>query len=302
MIDLGALRSLLAVHRHGSVVAAAAALDFTPSAVSQQIKRLERQQGAALLERVGRGVVLTEAGRMLADRGGQVLDDLEALEHATRSTAPVGPFHLASFATANRGLVAPAVAALTGASADLALTVTEADPRDVVRLVARGSADAGVVHDWESVHLDVPDDLETATLMTDRADVVVATNHPFAARSEVTPRELVDESWVCTPPGTICHDWLLTMFGRHELRPMLRYTDSEYASHLAFARAGVAVALVPRLGRGPLPDGVVAVPVTDPVPSRRVQLTWRRGRADSASLRAVRQSLEAVAATVTGEE
>ena len=58
---------------------------------------------------------------------------------------------------------------------------------------------------------------------------------------------------------------------------------------------GVAVGLVPRLGRGPLPEGVVAVPVTDPVPLRRVQLVWRRGRADSASLRTVREALETVA-------
>lgn len=300
MIDLSALRSLLAVHRHGSVVSAASALDFTPSAVSQQIKRLERQQGTALLERVGRGVVLTEAGRLLADRGGQVLDELEALEHATRSAAPVGPFHLASFATANRGLVAPAAASLARTADELVLSVTEGDPRDVLRLVARGSADAGIVHDWESVHLDVPPDLETSALLLDRADVVVAADHPFAGRDQVTPRELVAESWVCTPPGTICHDWLLTMFARHELRPMLRYIDSEYASHLAFARSGVAVGLVPRLGRGPLPEGVVAVPVTDPVPLRRVQLVWRRGRADSASLRTVREALEAVAGGAAG--
>ena len=71
MIDLVSLDALRAVGTHGSVVAAADALGFTPSAVSQQIKRLERQTGVPLLERVGRGVMLTGHGRHLVDQGGE---------------------------------------------------------------------------------------------------------------------------------------------------------------------------------------------------------------------------------------
>lgn len=80
MIDLDALASLRAVHLEGSVVSAAASLGFTPSAISQQIKRLERQAGVSLLERVGRGVVLTGEGRQLVDRGARLLGDLEEIE------------------------------------------------------------------------------------------------------------------------------------------------------------------------------------------------------------------------------
>ncbi|MGJ9413887.1 LysR family transcriptional regulator [Aeromicrobium sp. CF4.19] len=288
MIDLSALRSLLAVHQHGSVVAAAHALDFTPSAVSQQVKRLERQQGAALLERVGRGVVLTDVGRLLVERGSRVLDDLESLENLGHDgSRPVGPFHLATFATAHRGLVAPLLARLSVQAPELRITTGEADPREVVRQVARGAADAGLVHDWESVHLELPAGVDAAPVHTDRADLVVHQDHPFAARSSVTPRDLVREQWVCTPAGTICHDWLVGMFAHHALRPDLRFIDPEYASHVALARAGVAVALVPRLGRGPLPEDVVTVPVVDPVPQRRVQLVWRRATTDSPARRLV---------------
>lgn len=277
MIDLAAVRSLLAVHQHGSVVAAADALGFTPSAVSQQVKRLERQQGAELLERVGRGVVLTDVGRLLAERGSRVLDELESLENLTREGGrPQGAFHVSSFATAHRGLLAPALARLGAEAPDLHTTVVEADPRDVVSQVARGSADAGIVHDWESVHLEIPPGLDSQLLLEDRADLVVHRDHDLAARASVSPRELVHEPWVCTPAGTICHDWLVRMFAHHALRPELRYIDPEYATHVALAAEGVAVALVPRLGRGRLPDEVVAVPVVDPVPTRRVALVWRR--------------------------
>src|SRR5436190_18679153 len=80
MIDLPALTSLQAVATHGSVVAAADALGFTPSAISQQVKRLERQTNVPLLERVGRGVMLTQEGRHLVDAGSRLLADLEAIE------------------------------------------------------------------------------------------------------------------------------------------------------------------------------------------------------------------------------
>ncbi len=296
MIDLGALRSLLAVHQHGSVVAAAHALDYTPSAVSQQVKRLERQQGTALLERVGRGVVLTDVGRLLAERGSRVLDDLESLENLARDgSRPAGPFHLATFATAHRGLVAPALVRLLAEAPELRTTVVEADPQDVVAQVARGSADAGLAHDWESVHLALPPGLDQALLMVDRADLVVHRDHPFARRGSVTPRDLVQEPWVCTPAGTVCHQWLVGMFARHALRPDLRYIDPEYATHVALAAAGVAVALVPRLGRGPLPDEVTTVEVVDPVPQRRVQLVWRRAATDHPARRLLHEVLADVA-------
>lgn len=299
MIDLPALRSLLAVHQHGSVVAAADALGYTPSAVSQQVKRLERQQGTTLLERVGRGVVLTDVGRVLAQRGSRVLDDLESLEHLGREGGrPVGPLHLATFATANRGLVAPLLARLADEAPELRVTVAEAEPRDIVLQVARGRADAGVVHDWESIHLDLPPGVDSALLLTDRADVVVHRDHPFAGRSSVTPRDLVHEAWVCTPAGTICHEWLVRMFARHGLSPDLRIVDPEYASHVAFAATGTALALVPRMGRGRLPDDVVAVPVVDPVPERLVQLVWRRATTDHAGRRLVHALLEELAADV----
>ena len=80
MIDPVALRSLVAVERLGSVGAAASALEYTPSAVSQQIKRLESQTGVQLLERRGRGVLLTEAGRSLTESARGLLAEMERIE------------------------------------------------------------------------------------------------------------------------------------------------------------------------------------------------------------------------------
>ena len=111
MIDLVALDALRAVGTHGSVVAAADALGFTPSAVSQQVKRLEKQTGVPLLERVGRGVMLTRHGRHLVDQGGRLLSDLEELQAGLHQQAGTvaGHVRLTAFSTAMRGLIAPAL-------------------------------------------------------------------------------------------------------------------------------------------------------------------------------------------------
>src|SRR5919112_137534 len=90
MIDIGSLRALAAIEQHGTVVAAAEALGFSPSAVSQQVKKLEKEGGFAVLERRGRGVLLTERGLALAAYGRRLLAELEEL-HSTLLADPAKP-------------------------------------------------------------------------------------------------------------------------------------------------------------------------------------------------------------------
>ncbi|WP_380166125.1 LysR family transcriptional regulator [Jannaschia sp. R86511] len=296
MIDLSALVALRAVDRHGSVVAAAEALGFTPSAVSQQVKRLERQTGVVLLERVGRGVLLTGAGRQLVDEGARLLQDLEQIEAGLHRRAGVvaGQLRLTSFSTATRGLVAPAVRGLLDAHPDLLLQLTEREPWDTVDLVATGRTDVGVVHSWGDVALSIPEHVLATPLAGDVADVVVPRGHRLASRDRVTPRDLVDEPWVATPYGTICREWLDRMYDGTGRLPLIAHEASEFDSHLALVRAGLGVALVPRLGRQPLGEELVAVPAHDPVPTRAVLALHRRSAAASPAVAAVVRALAAV--------
>jgi DNA-binding transcriptional LysR family regulator len=298
MIDLSGLRSLIAVRDLGTVAAAASSLDFTPSAVSQQIKRLERQTGSALLERVGRRVLLTEHGRLVADRGFALLGDLEALESIAHAPdAPLsGSFRIASFSTANRGLATPLIARLRDVAPALRVTMTEMDPWDVLELLERGRADMGLVHNWNTVTLDVGPSLETERLFDDRADVLVSIDHPFAGRECVTPADLGSETWVSTPVGTICHQGLCQMLAAAGHHADIAYYDGDYTSHVVMADAGIAVALLPRLGRPSLPPGVVAVPVEVATPFREVSAVWRRSTAENPALAFVRRELSALVA------
>ncbi|MFC4783690.1 LysR family transcriptional regulator [Nocardioides sp. MAHUQ-72] len=293
MIDLPALASLRAVAAHGSVVAAAEALGYTPSAVSQQVKRLERQTGVPLLERVGRGVVLTGHGRHLVDTGARLLADLEEMEAGLhrRAGAVAGQLRLTAFSTAMRGLVAPVARDLRSAHPDLALVLTEREPWDTIDLVASGQSDVGVVHRWGDVPLAVPEHLATTHLARDVAEVVVRVDHPLARRRRVSPRDLVDEDWIATPEGTICRQWLTRMYAGTGRLPRIAHTSMEFDSHLALVRAGLGIALVPRLGRQPLGEELVGVPAHDPEPTRDVIAVHRRSMSDSPAVSAVLAAL-----------
>lgn len=267
MIDATALRSLVAVERLGSVGAAATALDYTPSAVSQQIKRLEASTGVQLLERRGRGVLVTEAGRTLTDAARELLAQMERVESRLHGVSGerAGTVRLATFATAYRGLVVTALARLGQEAPDVTLRPDEIDPWDAVDAVASGTHDVALVHNWEPLPLAIPEHLEVREV----------------------GRDVADEAWVSVAPGSICHQWLQKMFSDVGRTPRLHHVSHESATHVTLVAAGAAVALVPRLGRGPLPETVVAVPMVDPVAERLVSLVWRRTMTERPALVAV---------------
>ncbi|AHH96454.1 LysR family transcriptional regulator [Kutzneria albida] len=276
MIDLGRLRALHAVAVHGSINAAAAALGYTPSAVSQQIAKLERETRTTLLERRGRGVVLTDAARSLAGTAHSVLALVEQAEIRLEQLrgAAVGRVRLGAFATACRGLLPPAVAALAAEQAELDLRVLEVDPPSAVEMVSRGELDVAVVHDWTNTPLAVDESLARHPLGEDHADVLVPAGHRLAEQSSVQPEDLVGERWICQPAGSICHDWLVRTMREARVEPIVAHEITEYQTQLEFLALGQGIALLPRLGRAALPPTVRALRLR-PVPTRRLFAVWR---------------------------
>ncbi|RCV55905.1 LysR family transcriptional regulator [Marinitenerispora sediminis] len=280
MLDLARLRALHAVHTHGSVVAAAAALGYTPSAVSQQIAKLERETGTTLLERQGRGVALTDAAQLLAATAEQMLTLMEQAEVGLeeRRGRPSGRLTVAAFPTGARGLLPPVLAELARAHPALDVRLVEEDPHRSVDLVSRGVVDLAVAHDWDVAPLPAPDGLDRAVIGADVCDVVLPEDHPLAAHATLVREDLTAARWICQPPGTVCHDWLMRTLRATGTEPDVAYHVAEYQTQLALVAAGLGIALVPRLGREALPPGAVVRPLV-PAPVRGLFAVWRSGAA-----------------------
>jgi DNA-binding transcriptional LysR family regulator len=141
------------------------------------------------------------------------------------------------------------------------------------------------------VPLPVPDHVTSTRLASDLADVIVRRDHPLAGRPLVTPRDLVTEGWIATPEGTICRQWLLRMYDGTGTLPRIAHVSLEFDSHLALVRAGLGIALIPRLGRAPLGPDLVAVLAADPVPAREIVALHRASMRDSPAIAALLAAL-----------
>lgn len=296
-MDVDGVRTLAAVHRHGTVGAAADALGYTPSAVSQQLKRLSSAIGVDVTERRGRGIALTAAGLQLVERGTSLLDQWEALrqEITTHSPVPTGTLRVGAFASSFRDITSPAIAMFHRQAPYATVHAREVDPWEAVRSVEAGYLDVAVVHNWDPTPLEFPTRLHVEELSVDRGDVLIHTSDPLSQRELLTPHDLADHPWVSVPPGTICHQWLTGLFHSAGIAPDIQHHALEWSSHVALVAQGVAVALVPRWGRDPLPSQIRAVPLTNPCPTRRAIVVWRASMAASPSVVAFVDALRAVA-------
>ena len=294
MFDLVRLRVLHTVAGHGSLAAAAQALHLTPSAISQQMSKLEREAGCRLVMRQGRGLRLTEDGIALAKHAQRILAAVEEAEADLdeRRGQVLGTITVGAFPTAARSLLPAVVAACAERFADLRVRLREVEPYQVMTRVAGGDLDVAVAQDWVNVPVAVPDRLRSADIGVDPADVAFPPGHPLADRAAVSLADLVTEQWVASTEGTICHDWLTTTFRNAGHEPRIAHQAAEFPTQLALVAAGLGLALVPRMAGESVPPGVRLVPVA-PAMSRRIFAVWREESARRPSVRAFVDTLRA---------
>ncbi|GAA2758370.1 LysR family transcriptional regulator [Actinopolymorpha rutila] len=290
MVEVGALRALRAVAALGTLARAAEELGYTASAVSQQIKKLERQVGVPVLAPAGRGVVLTPAGQAIVDSAPEVFQALERCAEAARSVAegePRGALRVVAFSTAIRGLLAPAMSRLSKRCPDLRVHVDERDPDDALHSVDAGTADLALVHDADGLPAPLPPSLTQRHVHTDVGDLVVGRAHRLARVDRpLTAGDLAGHAWVTSPPGTVCHQWFRRLVADVPEEPDVRHLVDDFATQLTLVASGEVVALIPRLARPPLGEGLVSKVLRRP-PQREVHAAWRRSADASPAVQAV---------------
>ncbi|WP_103347555.1 LysR family transcriptional regulator [Amycolatopsis sp. CA-128772] len=301
MFGLERMRALHALATQGSVAAAAASLHVTPSGVSQQLAKLEREAGQPLLEPRGRGVRLTKAGQVLAGHAERILAqvaeakaDLELLREDV-----IGPLRVGAIPTTVHALLPPALATLAAQHPRLAVTLHEGEAEQTIPRVVSGDLDVAVVESWADRPTEIPPAATGTALFADVADLALPAGHRLAHRKTVDLSEVDDLPWIGWTAGSGCHEWLVQVLRRQGLAPRISCTVGGYPTQLALVAGNVGAALVPRLARDRLPGGV-RILTTRPALTRTIFAICRAGEEDSGAVRACLDALRAASARFEG--
>lgn len=269
------LAVLLAVHRAGGVLAAADLLHVTPSAVSQQIARLEAEEGVPVLDRGPRGATLTAAGRILAEAAERIESELV---EARKSLAALGGelsgrVTVAGFQTAIRAVVAPTFAVVAERHPGIELVVEERDPAESMRRLREGDADVVLLERDEDADTHVPRGQRDVVLLEEPWRLVL----PGSVATPTQLSDLAGVTWLAAERNTAAARAMgrvTAALGTATVRHV--YYDFDVA--LALVAAGQGVGLLPALAlQGELPDGVTVATVPG-LGSRRLVARHRATR------------------------
>lgn len=268
MLDVARLRVLVAVARHGSVTAAARELNYAQPSVSHHLARLEAETGVKLIQRAGRGIRLTEAGRLLADRAAEVLGRLDAAENelAAQAGLRAGRVRLAAFPSALGTIVPAAAAMLRAEHPHMDLRLTEAEPPEALRMLRAGYVDVALVFRYcqqqAPASPPVPDEDGTrGRLLIDEPVHLVTRARPAPAGTGAPAGVPATAATGATDGLDLAryagHRWiagcdrcrvhLITQCSLAGFTPKIAFTTDDYVAVQALVAAGLGVATLPDL-------------------------------------------------------
>src|ERR687894_2334002 len=251
MLDIARLRVIDAVARHGSVTEAAKDLNYSQPSVSHHLARLEAETGAQLLQRVGRGIRLTQAGQLLADRAAEIIGRIEAAdaELSAHVGLTAGRVRLAGFSSAIASLVPRAVAALADRHPGLQISLTDAHPPDALELLRTGKIEVAIIFRYDETEPE-PAGVRLHHLLDDPVYLV-------SARRGRKLAALRDATWIAGCHR--CRSHLLSMCDDAGFEPRIGYTSDDMVVMQALVSERLGVATLPGLAlRAHRAEGVVA--------------------------------------------
>src|SRR3954468_7440016 len=251
MLDVNRLRVIDAVARHGSVTAAAKELHYSQPSVTHHLARLEAETGAQLLQRVGRGIRLTAAGQLLADRAAEILGRIDAAgaELSAHVGLTAGRVRLAGFSSAIASLVPSAVARLAGRHPGLQISLLDAHPADALELLRAGPIEGAIIFRSDDSEPE-PDGVRLHHLLDDPIYLLSLRREPRLAA-------LRDATWIAGCER--CRSHLLSLCAEEGFEPRIGYTSDDMVVIPALVAAGLGVAPLPGLAlRAHRSEGIVA--------------------------------------------
>lgn len=284
MLDVRRLRVLREVALRGSIAAAAESLCFTPSAVSQQLAKLEVEAGVPLVERSPRSVRLTPAGWRLVEHAEVILEQLARAESDLRDLDGSAPaLRVGANTTAAASIVPDALARFATTRPEVEVMVTEADPLvSLARLRVR-ELDLGIVFEYDHVPLPSDPRIELEQLLEEAMLIVLPASHPVARQRVVRLLDLADETWIRSTNRSSCNPFTERACRAAGFEPRIRFEFDDYTAMQNLVASGAGVAFAPDLGLSRPNPGVAVRPIAFG-PRRRVHAAYRAGEREEHGL------------------
>src|SRR5215211_276821 len=303
MLDLRRLRLLRELHARGTIAAVADALQFTPSAVSQQLAILEREAGVPLLERAGRGVRLTDPALGLVGHADALLERaaLAEADLAAAAGTVAGRGRIATFQSVALRIALPAMEALARDAPRLRCELVEAEPEQALPALALGDVDLVLGDEWQHQPWRLAPGLERHALLQDPVLVVLPARHPSARRhtGAVPLAELAGEGWATGHPGMAWEQMTQRMCREHgAFDPDIRHRTNDAIVSLALVARGLAVTLLPELALPERDPAVALRPVAGAPAGRSIFAVTRAADAARPSTRALVAAVRAASRAV----
>lgn len=284
MLDVRRLVLLAKVLETGSMTAAAEELSYTPSAVSQQLRRLEVEVGQPLLQRVPRGVRPTEAGALLAGHARRVEAQLSAAEADLAEVAGLrrGQLAIGTFPTVGSSLLPLVVRRFKERHPQLKLTVHSARFDTLTHMLANGEIGLSLLWDyaWNRI---AQDDFALTHLLDDPTALVVGADHRVARRRRVRMPELADEDWIVRETDHPVAEVLERSCRQAGFKPRIAFHANDYQEAQAMVSVGLGIALAPRTAVANRHPDVRVISLGSTAPSRRILAARRRDRVNAPS-------------------
>ncbi len=298
-LDLHTVRIVRAIAETGSITGAARQLGFSQPAISQHLQRAESKLALPLVTRAGRGIRLTEAGRLLARHAVAIDSALDAAAEDLAELAGMrtGTARIAAFPTASSTIIPRLLGSMAERHPGIAVSYIEAEPPEALAMLRSGAVDLAITFsypgDRADPHRDLAAGLELAPLFTEEMILALPAAHPLAGAGAVDVRRLDSERWIAGCP--LCRGHLLAVCESAGFDPVIDYETDNAVAVLHLVANSLGVAILPRLGlaTAAVPDGA-AVRATDPGSTRNIQLLSHAGAARVPSLAATMGAIRAL--------
>jgi DNA-binding transcriptional LysR family regulator len=282
MLNLARLQVLCEVVSLGSFSAAAEALSYTQSAVSQSIARLEAETGAPLVVRGRRGVTPTPAGAALVSHAERIFEQVRDAEADIAAAMGVraGRLRVGSFPSGGATLMPPAVARFRRSHPDVVLTLEDGEPEEIVPRLRAGELDLALLYEFPGTRprrRRLGAGLRSVRLLEDPIRVALPIEHPLAAKSKLVLADLRDEPWVQTSASSPYAKHVVSTCLRAGFEPTVAFESDDFDTVQGLVAAGVGVALIPRLALNRVHPAVAVRELRDGGPIRQVTVATVAG-------------------------